>query len=710
MIYNSNSQTPLKGEKISMHPTRLLYGADYNPDQWHLAPDIMQADLKRMREVGATSMSVGIFSWTLLEPEEGRYDFGWLDLIMDMLAQNGMKAFLSTPSASKPMWMAHKYPETRRVGRDGLRESPGGRHNHCLSSAVYRDKVAQANRQLAMRYGKHPALALWHLGNELQGECFCENCLEGFRHWLQGRYGSLEDLNKAWWARFWNHTYTDWAQIDPRDLSNDGMQVDWKRFINDQHIRFLEEEMKPLRAHTPDIPCTTNFMGSRMELDYWRWAKVLDVISNDSYPSYDASPLMWKQAADTSFVHDLMRGLGRGAPWLLMECTPSMVNWKRVNKIKKPGINQMEVMQAVAHGADAIHYFQWRKNRGGAEKFHGAVVDHDDRTDTRVFSEVRDIGRMLAEISDVAGARMASRVAVIHDWESQWALNASMGIKQPAQTGIDPRDAYHDILLEHYRGLWTTGAGIDVVSPHDELDAYKIVVAPAVCMAQSAIAERWEQFVRDGGTLVLTHRTAVVDSSNRVLLGGLPGLGLHALAGARVEEVDSLFEGEQVRLWIPECWRDGLGGDYHAVESCGVVCLEGAQPVAEYTEDYFTGAAAVTFNRVGKGEIFCLSANFCDEFYRDFYRMLVKRSGIARPIESELPLGVGVTERRKGGNRYVFLINYTSLCQRVRVPTGQWVDACDKTTVPSEIELPPFGATVCVSEKAGIPSESVCGC
>ncbi len=419
-------------EQPSLNQSVLFYGADYNPEQWHLKESVLSDDFSRMRDAGLTSVSLGIFSWTLYEPEEGRYDFAWMDRLMDRLADEGISVFLATPSGSKPMWMAEKYPEIRRVAPTGLREFSGRRHNHCPSSPVYRKKVAEINGKLAERYKGHPALALWHVSNELQGECFCDICLRRFREWLEERYGSLAELNDAWWARFWNHTFTDWSQIDPRDASIDGLLIDWRRFTNQLHVEFLENEIRPLREHTPDVPVTTNFMGFQSKMDYWRWSELLDVISNDSYPSYDGGEKMWMTAAETSLKHDLIRGLAGGRPWMQIECSPSSVNWKPVNKLKPPGVLLTECAQAVAHGADTIHYFQFRKGRGGQEKFHGAIVDHDDRTDTRIFKEVSEVGSWLQSIKKVTGSTCPrAEVALIHDWVNQWALNSSHGIRQP---------------------------------------------------------------------------------------------------------------------------------------------------------------------------------------------------------------------------------------------------------------------------------------
>jgi beta-galactosidase len=668
----------------------MLHGADYNPEQWGLTEDILDADFAAMKQARVTSLSIGIFSWTLYEPTEGEFHFEWMDRLMDRLASAGISAFLATPTGSKPIWMSEKYPDIRRVARDGTRERSGFRHNHCPSSTVYREKVAIINEKLATRYKDHPALALWHLGNELQGECYCDHCLNRFRSWLEQRYQSLDQLNEAWWTRFWNHTFTDWKQIDPRDQSIDGLIVDWKRFTNDLHVEFLENEIAPLRKHTADIPVTTNYMCFHPELDYWRWSKVLDVVTNDSYPSYDGGPDMWRSAASTSLTHDLMRGLGGGNNWMQMECSPSALNWKTINKLKPRGVHLAEAAQVVAHGGNAVHYFQFRKGRGGDEKFHGAILDHDGRTDTRVFKEVAQVGEWLSSCSDlVTSTSPRAEVAILHDWESQWALNSSEGIRQPVPKGIEthPEDAYHELLKEHHRGWWQASVATDIICPDPEtlaadLESRKVVLAPALYMLRYAVATCLTDFVEAGGCLILSHLSGVVDEHNRVLLGGLPGQGLYHAAGAKVEEIDALFEGEQRSIQTNGI-LEKLDGEYHVTRSYGLLHLQGAECVAQLKEGHWANSPIASHNIHGKGNIFQLGANFCDDFHRDFARLLTNELGLTAAIPDTLPTGVHAAVRENAAGKYLFLTNYTA--------HAQTIDTNMPTSDQQTIELPAFG-------------------
>ncbi|MDP3179767.1 MAG: beta-galactosidase, partial [Spirochaetaceae bacterium] len=374
----------------------IWHGGDYNPDQWLERPDIQDEDFRLFPLAGVNVVSIGIFAWTRLEPEDGRYDFSWLDSIMDRLEAAGMKAILATPTGAKPAWMSRAYPEILRCGPDRQRDLHGQRHNHCYTSPVYRRKAIAVNAELARRYGARPVLALWHVSNEYGGECHCPLCQEAFRSWLRERYGSLESLNAAWWTDFWSHRFTEWNQVEspsPRgELSIHGLALDWKRFVDHQSLDFFKAESAPLRELCPSVPITVNMMGTYPGLNYWNWAPHVDVVSWDSYPRWhNAEADDASEASRTAFVHDLTRSL-KGRSWLLMESTPSQVNWQPVNRLKKPGMHRLSSLQALAHGSDSVMYFQWRKGRGGFEKFHGAVVDHGGGEGTRVFREVAELG------------------------------------------------------------------------------------------------------------------------------------------------------------------------------------------------------------------------------------------------------------------------------------------------------------------------------
>ncbi len=460
----------------------LLHGGDYNPDQWLDRPDILEEDVRLMKEAHINCVSLGIFSWARLEPEEGVYDFDWLEKIIQNLYENGIYTVLATPSGSKPIWMSEKYPEIRRVRGDGRRDPSGGRHNHCYTSPVYREKVRQIDTALARRFARHPGVILWHLSNEYEGECHCPQCQAAFRRWLQEKYGTLERLNHAWWNAFWSHTVTDWEQIHPPVSREEGgvfaQVLDWKRFVTDQAASFIKLERDAVKAVDPSIPVTTNFMYYYDGYNYFKFKDLLDVVSWDSYPQWRGGN-NGSLAADYALYHDMMRSM-KGKPFLLMESAPSTANWWPVSKLKKPGMHRMASLQAVAHGSNSVQYFQFRKSRGSFEKFHGAVVDHSGRTDTREFQDVKEVGRLLEQLEAVGGTGVPAQAALIYDWENLWAMEDAQG---PRNLGVH----YKEQVKAHYKALWELGIPMDVVDETGDISGYKLVIAPMLYLLREGL-------------------------------------------------------------------------------------------------------------------------------------------------------------------------------------------------------------------------------
>jgi len=384
---------------ISERFKHILHGGDYNPDQWTDCPKILDEDMRLMKLAGCNAMSVGIFAWAALEPREGEYDFSFLDKTMNNVYKNGGRIILATPSGARPAWLSQKYPEVLRTTPERTKRLHGERHNHCYTSPIYREKVANINRRLAERYRDHPALIMWHISNEYGGECHCEYCREAFRAWLKNKYKTLDELNHTWWTSFWAHTYTDWSQIEPPsplgETSIMALKLDWRRFVTHQTVDFMKHEIAAIKEFTPDIPVTTNLMQQFTDTDARELGAACDIISWDSYPAWrgnDENDLLIDPGV--AFWHDLFRSI-KHRPFMLMESTPSHTNWKPYNKLKRPGQHALYSLQAVAHGSDTVQYFQWRKSRGATEKFHGAVVDHVGHENTRVFREVADLGARL---------------------------------------------------------------------------------------------------------------------------------------------------------------------------------------------------------------------------------------------------------------------------------------------------------------------------
>jgi Beta-galactosidase len=668
---------------------RLWHGADYNPDQWRHAPEILREDIRLMKKARCNVMSVGIFAWSALEPEEGRFTFDWLDRTMDNLAEAGIYAILATPSGARPAWLAQKYPEVLRVTEDRRRQLFGKRHNHCFTSPVYREKCRIINTLLAERYKDHPALLIWHVSNEYGGTCHCPLCQEAFRNWLKRRYGTLDRLNEQWWSAFWSHTYTDWSQIEsPSSLGESwvhGLNLDWRRFTTHQTVDFFKAEAEPLRRITPGVPVTTNFMGTYYDLDYWRFASEVDIVSWDSYPNWGKVEGDWREAVGVAFTHDLNRSLKGGRPWMLMESTPSCTNWQEICKPKKPGMHLLASLQAVAHGSDTVQYFQWRKSRGSSEKFHGAVIDHCGHENTRVFRDVAEVGRNLEKLAPLAGTSVRPEVAVIFDWENRWALDDAQGPRR--------EKGYDRTCVDHYRPFWKLGIPTDVIESTCDFSPYRLIVAPMLYMVKPGVAERLEDFVRRGGTLVATYWTGLVNENDLCFLGGFPG-PLRQLLGIWAEEIDALYQEETNTVIPAEGNALGLARTHEARELCELIHAEGAEVLATYGRDFYAGRPALTENRFGEGSAFYIASRNDETFADEFFTALAARLQLRKAVAAPLPEGVTAQMRSDGETDCVFLLNFQSRPEALNLAGETFHDMLTDEVVTGELVLPPLGVRV----------------
>lgn len=634
-----------------MQGRKLLHGGDYNPEQWLDRPDILAQDIELMKKARVNTVTLGVFSWSVLEPEEGVFNLDWLADIIHNLYANGIRTILATPSAARPAWLAHKYPEVRRVRADRVRELYNRRQNYCYTSSIYREKVRVIDQKLAQRFGDDPAVILWHISNEMGGDCHCALCQAEFRRWLQARYGTLEALNKAWNARFWSHDYTDWEQIEsPAPQGENAVQalaLDWKRFVSDRHIDFLKFERDTVKEIAPNAKFTANMMYRFDGIDYFKMAKEIDVASWDNYPTWHKpSETVEETALDTAMMHDLFYSM-KDKPFLLMESSPSFTNWQPVSKQKKPGIAELAALQTVAHGADSVLYFQWRASRGAEEKFHGAVIGHDGREDARSFTETAQVGLRLEALAEIKAVKREKQAAIVHDWQNKWALEGSCG---PRNAGM----GYWDELKRHYNALAREGIAVEFVDQNADLTGYGLVVVPMLYLLTDAFAKKLCAFAQNGGTVIVTYWSGVVDESDLCRLGDTP-YGLTELLGLRRTEIDGMYDGENRRcMSVDGCTLPAA----QASTLCEVATLnekDPAEPLSLYDEDYFAGHPAVAVHRYGKGCAYYLASRFDEAFYRAFYHDAAKEIGLSPAWPEALPEGILAVRR----GSFVFVQNCT---------------------------------------------------
>lgn len=628
----------------------LWYGGDYYPEQWLDRPDILEKDLEYMKKAGINTVTLGVFSWSFLEPEEGRFRLEWLKERVDKLYENGISTIMGTPSGARPKWLADRYPEVLRVDETRRRRFFGGRHNHCYTSPVYREKVRRIDGELAKQFGTHPGVLMWHISNEFGGECHCPLCQAAFRRWLEKKYGSIETLNRSWCTAFWSHIYQSFDQVEsPSSIGESmvhGLNLDWKRFVTGQTADFALWEAASLREAGAGQPTTTNLMYDYTGLNYQRLSQAVDVVSWDSYPLWHKEKDILT-ARDNGLQHDFMRSLKK-KPFLLMESSPSSTNWQEVSKLKRPGLLKLASWQAVAHGSDSVMYFQIRQSRGSSEKFHGAVIDHYGGCDTRVFEEVSQIGTELALLRELAGTGTFARAALIYDVECRWAMEDSQG---PRNKGL----YYHETCVKAYSAMKKLGFDVDVITMEGSLKAYRLVAAPMLYLYRNGIEEKLKEFVKGGGQLVTTYWSGIVDETDECFLGGVPH-GLREVLGLRSTEIDGLYDGECNYMVSVSGQKEN--GRYECRNLCDLVKLEGAEALLVYEKDFYRGYPALTRHRYGNGTAYYVCADAGQEFYDDLFRNVTYEAGMKPLVAGEIAEGLEVTSRESETFEYLFLQNF----------------------------------------------------
>lgn len=655
----------------------IVYGGDYNPEQW--SPDVWEEDARLMQEAGINLVSLGVFAWAKLEPIQGQYDFTWLDQVMDLLHVHGVSVNLATPTASPPPWLVRLHPEILPLTADGVRLWHGSRRHYCPHSPAYHEHVKKLVTQLATHTRKHPALALWHIDNEYachNSECFCDVSVAAFRTWLQARYGSLEALNAAWGTSFWSQHYSDWEEINaPRRTPafvNPTHGLDWQRFFSDSWLVCFEEQKAILKEITPHIRVTTNFMGFHKPLDYWKWAAREDIVSHDSYP--DTSEPNWMILA--GITCDLMRSLGNGRPWILMEQAPTHVNWRQRNATKRPGVMRLGSYQALAHGADGIMFFQWRASQAGSEKFHSGMLPHAG-TDTRVWREVKALGTELGQLDALRSSRVESDVAILFDWENWWALE--QGSMPSNDLKLMPR------VIVFYAELFRRNITVDFAHPGSDLSRYRLVIAPHLYLVDDTSAQNIENYVANGGTLLTTFFSGIVDRDEHVRLGGYPA-PFRKLLGMWIEEFSAYGDRHTGRVQSDD------GHEFACSFWSDVIRLEGAESLVHYLDDYFAGSPAVTRHVFGKGTGYHLGTELDAPGLAWLIDRVCAQAGL-QPTRKNLPAGVEIVRRTNGAQTWLFALNYADEAAQIELP-GPGLDLLTGAQTTASLQLAPKGVAI----------------
>ncbi|MFB7250011.1 beta-galactosidase [Microbacterium sp. NPDC056234] len=629
----------------------MLYGADYNPDQW--PEDVWDDDVRLMQEAGVNIVSLGIFAWSRIQPAENVWDFAWLDTVIDKLHAGGIRVNLATATASPPPWVSATYPETLPVDENGASYWPGSRQHFAPSSPTYRRLAGELVRRLAERYVNHPAVVMWHVGNEFGCHLwmdFSDAARDAYRVWLSDRYRTIDALNAAWGTTFWSQTYGSFHEIFPPRLApyshNPSSMLDWRRFTSDMLLECYLAEREILLEAGATQPITTNFMGPFKPADYRRWAPHMDVIADDCYPD-PANP---NRIRDAAFQRDLVRSLKPGVPWMLWEQATDAVSWRPGNPGKRAGALMAETAQSIARGADGIMFFQWRQSRAGSEKFHSAMLPHAG-TETRTWNAVTQLGARLAALGDLPAPGHDAQVALVFDWENWWAVE-----ERDHPTEID----YLALTLQWYGAFHARGIQVDIIAPEDAGAGYDLVVAPVLYLLREEGASAIVRFVENGGTLVTGPFTDIVDEHDQFRSGGFLTL-LGDVVGLRLEDFGALagestggngvgaLSAASAQAARAAAARGTVSFSFDDATHVGRLVAEAVRPsgatvLGTFETGLQTGSAAITRNRFGAGEAWYVATQPDAGALDAVVDALVSASGV-RPVVEDVPAGVEVARR-----------------------------------------------------------------
>ena len=677
----------------------MYFGVDYHPEQWVYPyggtaknPEASwERDAELMRDAGVNVVRMGEFTWGLCETEEGKYDFSWLERVMDILGKAGIQVVLATPTAAPPVWLTHMHPEILPVDERGLKKHPGTRRAVCLNSDVFWSYSRKIVENMARSLGKHKQLIAWQIDNSLGGNfteaSFNEDTRRDWHGWLEAKYETIDKLNHRMGLRHWGQIVSKWTEVPmpmvAPTIHNPALVLDWRRFCSDTIVQFVKLQADILHEITPNCPVTTNLRPLLHQFDHFDLAEAIDFVSIESTSALRA------KSAELSCEIDMLRSLkkdnirtpdGDTGFWV-MEQKAGNVSWQDVNSLVRPGVLRMFTYQLVSRGATAVLFFRWRQPRFGSEKFHGAVLPHNSRADGRIMKEVAQLGDELKLLApSLRGTSVQADVCILYSHDNEWTL------QQPMQ----PNKFFN--LREHiqlfYNALHDRNILVDFARPSEDLSRYKLVFAPSLHLIAGVDCDRLKLYVQNGGTLVATFNTGLVDENNMAPDTGYPH-DLTDLFGMEVVEFDAMPPGEENHLTFKGTFP--TSHMHPAKLWCDLIEPKDCQILANYTKDFYAGRPAMTMNSFGLGKAIYIGTQSHQFFYNDLIAWLKQMCNLVPLLK--VPDNVEVCMRQKDNTRVFFLLNHQHNALRLQFYKPMH-DFLTGNTFSGNYDLPPHGVLV----------------
>ncbi len=663
----------------------MKFGVDYYPEHW--PEERWTIDAKLMKEAGIEVVRLAEFSWAKMEPEEGTYDFNWLDKAIATLGKEGIKTVLGTPTPTPPIWIIEKNPEILPVNQEGIRLSFGGRHHNCQSNQVYRNHIKRFVTSMAQHFSNNPDVVGWQIDNEFgnshQQLCMCDSCRTAFHQWLQNKYTTIDNLNNTWGTTFWSQTYSSFDQIPvplrTPNSHNPSLLLDWKRFASDLIVDFQKYQLNIVRKECPNHFVTHNFMGFFDKTNYFDLSKDLDFISHDQYPMYFKKSIeMLSHKHSLAATLDLMRGM-KQKPFWIMEQQSGPSGWETMSPTPRPGQLALWTYQSVAHGADTIVYFRWRSCLFGTEEYWHGILPHHGEPERRYEEIKQAIGELSPAMDMFKGGLPDSDVGILFSYDQEWAFQI-----QPHHYDLN----YINHLLGYYKAFYEANIPVDMVSDEQDFMKYKLLVVPLLFLSKPDLTSKLEKYVSDGGHLILTMRSGVKTWNNTVLPKILPG-DLAPIAGIKIPEYDCLNDVSQSIRWFSSELFDKVE---QVSKWADIITLDGAEALAFYAEDYYKNTPAITQNMYKQGITYYVGTELGTDIMKEFISYVVKKSNI-QPI-LQTPKGVEITNRVSKNGKYIFILNHNPKPEVFYIPYDWEPVIGQRFLADSKINLPPYGTAV----------------